>query len=397
MTAHEVRSTVQVNTISIPEFKYESFEERIEKLNRKAIKLNITPIEYTITSEEEKEYKEDNRKFTIKFYNISITTQELKYGNYVFLGTIDRTQENGIFVNSVPGRKIPEHYHNSLNYCDHCHTNRYRTETFIFEDNTGTKQVGRTCLKEFFGIDPLKEIELLQSIYSLSKEYNEDNIDGYSRYDQYFDHTTILSIGLAVSKDFGYVTKKMAEDSDKTQTKHEVISILFPANHPIPQAFSKKYLELSNNYIEKANEIIEWATSHFITNSEFDHNIRNILNSSSVSMKYFGYLLCLIPLYHKAMTENENKKEIKNEYYGNEKEKIQMELECKSVYQMESYYGFTTIISFLNNDGYQFVWYASGTHTEFERGMKYNIKATIKGHKEYKGMKQTVITRAKII
>lgn len=386
-------TTIQVE---IPEFKFEAFEEKIEKLNRKAKKLNLPETTYSITNEFEKEFNEGPRKFKIKFLAISIIPHEVKYGNYTFLGTIDRTQENGLFINPVPGQTIPEKYHNSPNHCDHCNTQRYRTETFIFQDNQETKQVGRTCLKEFFGIDPIKEIELLQSIYTFINE----SYDGYSRYDEYFDIHYILSIGLAHSKDFGFVSSKMAQENDeKTSTKNEVISILFPGKHPDIQAFSKEYLNKAESYTEKANEILTWAKETFINNTEFEHNIRNIINSNSVSIKYFGYLLSLIPLHFKA-TQNQNEKikiKIKNEYYGIEKEKIQFEMECRSVYQMQSYYGFTTIITFINNEGYIFVWYASGEHNEFEKGMKYNIKATIKTHKEYKGTKQTVITRAKIV
>lgn len=387
-------TTIQVE---IPEFKFEAFQEKINKLNRKAKKLNIPETEYTITNTFEKEFKEGPRKFKIKFNSITIIPHNIKYGNYTFLGTIDRTQENGLFINPVPGQTIPEKYHNSPNHCDHCNQNRYRTETFIFQDNETTKQVGRTCLKEFFGIDPIKEIELLQSIYTFTNEYNE-SYDGYSRYDEYFDISYILSIALAHSKDFGFVSSKMAQESDeKTSTKSEVISILFPGKHPDIQAFSKEYLNKAQSYTEQANTIITWAKETFINNTEFEHNIRNIINSNSVSIKYFGYLLSLIPLHYKA-TENQNQKQnINNNYYGNEKDKIQFEMECRSVYQMQSYYGTTTIITFINNEGYIFVWYASGEHNEFEKGNKYNIKATIKTHKEYKGTKQTVITRAKII
>ena len=383
--------------LSIPAYNRSKFESKIESLNKKAEKLGLKPTQYSIIREYQKKFiNEWNTTYFIDFIDINIESHEIKVGNYTFLGTIDHSQENGTFVNPVPGKSIPQKYFDSPNHCDHCNINRYRTETFIFEDKGETKQVGRTCLKEFFGIDPEQELNHYQRIATLSAEFDEENFSSGARGYEYFDMINILSIGLALSKDFGYISSKMSEETDKPSTNTQVLNVLFPNNHPNSKAFSKHYHTQAENYNNKAQDIIAWAISHFTSNTEFDHNISNVIKSETISEKYFGYLLCLIALHHKH-TESQSNTNITNEYFGKEKDKISLNLTCKSIYQTESYYGFTTIISFISDSGHIFVWYASGAHDEFTKGESYTIKATIKGHKEYKGTKQTIITRAKVI
>lgn len=59
-------------------------------------------------------------------------------------------------------------------------------------------------------------------------------------------------------------------------------------------------------------------------------------------------------------------------------------------------YGRTYLYVFRDADGNVFSWKASRGHT-FERGETYALKATVKGHGEYKGVAQTEINRGKLL
>jgi hypothetical protein len=60
--------------------------------------------------------------------------------------------------------------------------------------------------------------------------------------------------------------------------------------------------------------------------------------------------------------------------------------------------GYTVKIYIFNDlAGNEFVWFASRDCNELEVDCSYRIKATIKGHKVFRGTKQTVINRPKII
>ena len=89
------------------------------------------------------------------------------------------------------------------------------------------------------------------------------------------------------------------------------------------------------------------------------------------------------------------KAESRSEWIGLEKEKIidlPVVLKRKSGYQTR--FGWSDIYTFMNGDNV-IVWFTS-SNTDLEEGKEYLLSATIKAHNEYKGEKQTTITRAKV-
>lgn len=86
-------------------------------------------------------------------------------------------------------------------------------------------------------------------------------------------------------------------------------------------------------------------------------------------------------------------------------DKIKVDATLKSVYDYEthfSYYGgISTIYKFVMDNGNIIIWNTSGVASfndrPIEEGNKYTITGTIKNFKEYKGEKETVLTRCKIV
>lgn len=58
-------------------------------------------------------------------------------------------------------------------------------------------------------------------------------------------------------------------------------------------------------------------------------------------------------------------------------------------------YGYTHIYTFLSEDKHVLVWFST-KDINVEVGQIVNIRGTVKGHKEYNGTKQTIITRCKV-
>lgn len=83
-----------------------------------------------------------------------------------------------------------------------------------------------------------------------------------------------------------------------------------------------------------------------------------------------------------------------SEYVGEIKERIEFEAEVTGVYGTEGHYGHTDIVKFKDGDRNMFTWFASG-YTDLERGDRITIKGTVKKHDDFKGVKQTVLTRCK--
>ena len=95
---------------------------------------------------------------------------------------------------------LPEQYRHAKNTtCDHCNVNRYRRDTFVVhnDETKEFKQIGSTCLKDFFGHDPAKiakMAELLGYAYECGKA-GEHFVGGDLRYielQSYLEHTAAM-------------------------------------------------------------------------------------------------------------------------------------------------------------------------------------------------------------
>jgi hypothetical protein len=79
-------------------------------------------------------------------------------------------------------------------------------------------------------------------------------------------------------------------------------------------------------------------------------------------------------------------------HVGNIKDRIDFEGIVEFVTYREGHYGTTTIVKFRDLDGNVFTWFASG-YLQYNKGDRVQVRGTVKKHDEYKGVKQTVLTR----
>ena len=88
-----------------------------------------------------------------------------------------------------------------------------------------------------------------------------------------------------------------------------------------------------------------------------------------------------------------------SEHVGEVGDKIEVKLIFKQYFTFETHYTYSGELNFIykfaDEDGNTFTW-KTGKAMELEEGAEYMVKGTIKAHDEYKGDKQTVLTRCKI-
>ena len=112
----------------------------------------------------------------------------------------------------------------------------------------------------------------------------------------------------------------------------------------------------------------------------------------------------------KAAEEQRAKENANIEYFGEVGAKFEKELTFDKAFGFEGAYGFQYILLFKDEENHIFKWSTSkGTYhcwckdngrdgyCDYESGEKYLIKGSIKAHDEYKGVKQTVITRCDVL
>lgn len=88
-----------------------------------------------------------------------------------------------------------------------------------------------------------------------------------------------------------------------------------------------------------------------------------------------------------------------SEYVGNIGDKVEMRLTFKDEYTFTTHFTYSGELNFIrkfvDENGNTFVW-KSSKYLELEQDKEYTVKGTIKDHSEYKGDKQTILTRCKI-
>lgn len=88
---------------------------------------------------------------------------------------------------------------------------------------------------------------------------------------------------------------------------------------------------------------------------------------------------------------------VESQWVGEVGSKVQTELTLQGKRSFEGAYGLTWIYDLVDSTGNTFIWFASKPAlSDFKNGSKINLKFTIKAHNEFKGEKQTAITRARV-
>lgn len=85
----------------------------------------------------------------------------------------------------------------------------------------------------------------------------------------------------------------------------------------------------------------------------------------------------------------------KTEYFGNIGDKVELTLTLTHIGGYDTMYGFTSVYTFVDADGHQFVW-KTGCYLDQSEGSTLTVRGTIKAHSEYHGTRQTELTRCKV-
>lgn len=92
-----------------------------------------------------------------------------------------------------------------------------------------------------------------------------------------------------------------------------------------------------------------------------------------------------------------------SDYVGKIGDKVTVNVVLDRVSWYETKYGTMNVYTFVDDDGNVYVWKTStyigrlvdGFWQDFEKGSRLTLTGKIKDHKEYKGVKQTMLTRCK--
>lgn len=285
----EARTVFEIPAENMPKF-----EANIAKLSRKAEKLIGMPLKHLTFSHAEKVLADGK---THRVYSVMLTAPSLKIEGYTFVARLDHSNETGTIVRMVPNAgELPTHYREAKSTtCDHCGHKRYRRDTFVVRSDEGQfKQVGSTCLKDFFEQDPTKiakMAELLGYANECGQAASEWGLEGLNPRD--YRWIAVEEFAEAAARSvlkYGWVSGKAAwEDGTLTATRDDAWTHYSQFRHtPVTDAER-----------DLAARALEWAASLRAkeTLSDYEHNIMIVAEATMMEARSAGLCASIVGVF----------------------------------------------------------------------------------------------------
>lgn len=382
----------------IPEENLDYLYDKIAKLNGHAEKAGCVPVKLDIISIDQ---KTDADSGAVKFwYNVYVEGEAPKIKGWTFLGALTHAPEGNI-IRLVPGKTVPQSYWTSPPKCDYCHKDWIvRRDTYILQNDKGEyKQVGGNCLADFLGHpDPFKYANYAEAYAGLDQEVTalekeSSNVPTFTREDL----KTFLAEVAAVIDQEGWVSRGAVY-----QGKGGLATADLALDHLHRKTAKRIYPSQKN--LDEADKVISYMRVDLKPENDYQQNLKTLTSKDVFTVKEgSGIVASAVPYYRREMEKQikqaqQAKVSAASTYIGTEGERlydvhvtvIGQQLMDGGMYQ-------SMLIRMIDDKGNILTWFGVGqASSQMETGKDYTISATVKKHQEYKGTKQTLVTRVKL-
>ena len=407
---------INLNVFELPQINLNGFIKSISKLQKKADKLGVGRIQVVFSEPYIKVISNGLFKSKVPHVQVTITGEAPVISGWLFVARFDFSNEFGVLIKKVAkDETIPSRYlidDGDPKLCEHCNKRRTRRRAFIVKNvKSGEwKQVGSSCVKDFTGhVTPEKLARYwgyIADIDGIGDDWSLDDDGGYCgpRSRMEFGELLLgeyLTRVACVSRMEGFISKAKANHDDfAISTSQIAVNWMYARKKEEMKPY--RHFEVLAEDAVLAQEAIKWAegiSDKEAYNNEFIMNLRNIARAGTVPIYHVGHAGYMVQAYLKAVgrIEEQEKRAEGSEYYPAEvKDRVEIEGTKLTFHTtFDTKYGITHLYKF-NKDGYTFVWFASSGQG-LVPGDVVSFKATIKKFEEYQGIKQTIITRGKIL
>ena len=327
--------------------------------------------------------------YLIRGYRIIAVIDHGENGNLVFLqGVTLQPHELAVLQRLQPN-------------CMHCNTKRKRKKTVVLvhEQTNWLIQVGLSCLDGYLGVNISGKLECLTDLEKMLEDMENALTDTECMRmistGDYISPTELLA-HLVHARNVLYPNQKYVNYKDLVYRY-----VREPTGAP------------TNEEIKHAIKIQKYIMGLELTDNAFDNNLITLCRSNYIRNRYVRILVWAIAKYDDYIRKIDAQKKKEeaaaarkeawkdSSYYGEVGQKLgEIELTClRLLYTKETSYGYNntayTYVYSLTDGKNEFIW---STSNWLKEGCKYKLKGgTVKEHKEFEGVPQTIITRCKII
>ncbi len=420
-------------TFQVPACNLNELQKEIARLNRRAKKLGLSAITMTTANEHVAEFlipwtREEEREIAfvmaqggaspkaryvkLKAFDVTIAGEAPKLDGWKLVAVLDHLPGgHAAIVRNVPGETVDtEALSKSEPICGHCKTKRIRKDTVVLRHDDGREiQVGKQCLKDFLGghatpdtlayaAQFLKRLREIASSFGAPRDFSGRYCIPVEKYLSFvakeIRERGFVSKKLATEKNAGFdpavCTRPVLPTSFLAQTAMCVVDGLIKDHKPV-----EPRLIPTDADCEIGKAALEWA-KNLKGSSDFALNLRTLASAElpEVEYRHLGLLAAGVNSYLKEREIASTRVSYgQSKHVGEIGKRVEFVLTIRGKNVFDTQYGQTTLVRFGDESGNLFTWWASNA-PEFALGETYLVRATVKKHDDYKGTKQTVLTRA---
>jgi hypothetical protein len=398
-TGHDVSKDVveeQATVYTFPAEHLDAAIASIERANRRAERAGVKDrIGYKVTTEDRKFTDQFGITTYVPYATLTLDRPTVQHDGWSFVATLTWDSETGsLITRSAPGATLlnrPE-----ARQCDVCRSARDRRDTYVVQRGDEELQVGSNCLTQFMGIRPAG-LWMLGWEPDITEEPGDPRAP---RGETRVGSVDLMAWTLAITKDRGWLSRGRATEGQVATA--DVVTSAMLGRSEADGRLRDRYAADAEEAREEAQRLLDFART-IDGDSDYAENLRAAAAGDSVSFRNIPLLASAVAAYRMRQEQDQRRRAEReetgeSEHIGTVGEKIEnVPARVLSTRLIDGFRGPSTLFTLMTEDGNVVKWFASGNKMDLcAVGDTVKVKGTIKAHGEFRGVKETTLTRAKI-
>ncbi len=391
-----------VRTFLIPAHNVERLRAEFDRMGRRARKLGALAPVVDVSAEPvygRKVWNDSGRSAVYLFHAATVAGEAPRVAGWCFVARVEHTTAGNLLTTIAEGVALPERFRTAKPVCEHCNTARRRADTFVLANDAGElRQVGRNCLADFLRSADVEQFaataELLDAyLRACGGCVDEDEFGCRNRAPDAFPLVDFLASAAECVRLFGYAKSSESEHPTGAVAWERLTNAALGVGQPAGRA------DPSEEDQARAGAAAAWALAAE-GGSDYIHNVRTIAALGAVGMRHANLAASIIVAHTRELARRAERTAPANldAHFGAVGKREVFTLTVVGVREFESDFGARVLVMLRDADGRSAKWWTgSGPSGELEVGHTYRIKATVKEHGEYRGARETVLTRASVV
>ena len=417
-----------VRTFPVLAHEVHGLTRALQALVKRANRLSVPPFTFDFGAPETKRISTNDqvggRTYLETRVPCTLTGDSPTVAGWTFIATLQHLDGQNIVRRVGDEHEVPVEFWTRGPVCDHCGLARRRNDTYVLrfegpndavctnvecegcaicDDKTPQKQymqVGSSCLEDFLGTDRAGQLAAMASLYAdacaLADRDDFGAGSGEARNGCEGLGSYLVCVATAI-RTWGWVSGKQAQEKGGSSTRdmlNRAKARDAKPNEILPAA--------TDADVARAEAALEWAANlneDTIGVNDYLHNLHVVAASGIVEPRTQGIACSILTAFERTEEKARASRETAqtSTWFGTvgERSKVGYVLTLRAVKTWEGDYGTTWMYRFVSSEGNVAIW-RSSRNIELEMGNTYIVKGTIKAHSEYKGTKQTDLTRCAV-